>query len=272
MNKLSIIIPVYYNADTLMDCYADLAEKVLTKLDDYELILVNDGSGDNSLEIMKEISKKDKKVKLLNLSRNFGSHSAILAGLSVGTGECATIKAADLQEPSVLLLDMFESWKKGNRVVMAVRSDRKESVSQKFFANFYYKLVQKIVNKNMPDGGFDCFLIDRKVIEVLKNLDEVNSAVTLQVLWAGFKTDKVYYTRLAREKGKTRWTLAKKIKLVVDSLVGFSFVPIRCMTIAGAVFFLISIAYGIFLLVSWRLNNIISPGWTTLMIVILFSS
>jgi dolichol-phosphate mannosyltransferase len=272
MDKLSIIIPVYYNEDTIMDCYLDLKNTVLDGLPDYELILVDDGSGDNSWQVMNEIAKLDGKIKLLKLSRNFGSHAAIYAGISVCSGDCATIKSADSQEPPDVIYKMYESWKQGNKVVLAARSDRKEGLSTKLFADLYYYLVRRIVNKKMPKGGFDCYLIDRKVIEVLKLMDEKNSAVTLQILWSGFKTSKVYYVRESRKFGRSRWTLTKKIKLVVDSIVGFSFVPIRLMTSFGVLFFIISILWAIALIISRLLNQVPVEGWTTLMVVVLFSS
>lgn len=272
MSKLSIIIPVYYNEDTLLLCYQDVKEKVLSKLEDYELILVDDGSGDRSWEIMNKIALEDNRVKLIKLSRNFGSHAACLAGLSISTGDCATIKAADLQEESELILKLYDSWKKGNKVVLAVRSDREEGLFQKLFANIYYWLVQKFALKNMPKNGFDCYLIDKKVIEVLKLLDERNSAITLQILWSGFQTELVYYVRKAREIGTSKWTLAKKIKLVVDSLVSFSFAPIRFMTVVGGGSFIISILWAVLLIIEKLLGSISVTGWTTLMVMQLFSS
>ena len=182
MYKLSIVIPVYYNSDTLEALYDDLNEKVLPKLEDYEIVCVDDGSGDNSWEVMNRLREKDPKVRCVRLSRNFGEHSAILAGLSVCTGDCAVTKQADLQEDSTLILEMLESWKKGNKVVLAARKERKENPIKVFFANRYYALVRKMVNKNMPSGGCDCYLVDRKAIEVLKLMDEKNSSLTLQVM------------------------------------------------------------------------------------------
>lgn len=272
MSKLSIIIPVYYNSDTLEILYEDMKKVVLSVVEDYEIVMVDDGSGDNSWEVMNDLSKRDSRIKLVKLSRNFGSHAAILAGLSVCTGDCATIKAADLQEPSEILLEMYESWKKGNKVVLAVRSDRKESFSQKLFANSYYWLVRKFAIPSMPEGGFDCYLIDRKVIEVLRMLDETNSAVTLQILWSGFKRDTIYYVRQKREIGVSRWTLSKKVKLVIDSLVGFSFAPIRFMSLVGVFFSLVSFIWMLIVIVQKIMGGIQVQGWTALMIVVLFSS
>ncbi len=271
MSKLSIIVPVYWNSDTLMLLYEDMKEKILHKLEDYEIVFVDDGSGDNSWEIMNQIRDLDDKVRLVKLSRNFGEHSAILAGLSVCTGDCAVTKQADLQEDSELILQLYEKWKEGNKVVLAVRADRDEGAIQKFFANLYYTITRKLIMKNMPKGGFDCYLLDRQVIEVLLMLDEKNSALTLQVLWVGFKTEKVYFHRKAREIGESRWTLSKKIKMVVDSMMSFSYFPVRFMTGLGGVYAAGAVIWAIVLMVQ-RLTGVEDvPGWTSMMVLMLFS-
>ncbi len=272
MSKISIIIPVYWNEDTLELLYDDLKEKVLGQLEDYELVFVDDGSGDNSWEIINKIKNRDDRIICVKLSRNFGEHSALLAGLSVCTGDCAVTKQADLQEDSEIILEMYESWKKGNKVVLAVREERDDSFATKFFAGLYYKLMQKFANKNMPSGGCDCYLLDRQVIEVLLKLDEKNSSLTLQVLWVGFQTDKIYFHRREREIGKGRWTFAKKFKLVLDSMISFSYVPIRMMWIIGILFFAFSVIMGIEVFVEWFTVGTPVAGWPSLMCVVLCSS
>lgn len=270
MSKLSIVIPVYYNSDTLELLYDDLKEKVLGKLEEYEIVFVEDGSGDNSWEIINKIAAMDKNVVATKLSRNFGEHAALLAGLSVCTGDCAVTKQADLQEDSTLILEMYESWKRGNKVVLAIRGSRDENAVKKFFAGCYYWLVRKTINKDMPQGGCDCYLVDRQVIKVLEMMDEKNSSLTLQVMWVGFKTEKIYFHRKDREVGKSRWTLGKKIKLVVDSMMSFSYFPIRCMATVGFVFALLSLI-GIILTIKEKLTTG-TPilGYASLMSVVLF--
>ena len=272
MSKISIVIPVYYNEDTLMDLYQDMKEKILGQIGPYELVFVDDGSGDDSWKIMNEIKDMDENVRLVKLSRNFGEHAALLAGLSVCTGDCAVTKQADLQEDSTLILEMYESWKKGNKVVLAVRRSRDENAVKVFFANMYYAMVRKFVNKNMPVGGCDCYLVDRQVIEVLERLEEKNSSLTLQVLWVGFKTDMVYFDRKDREKGKSRWTFAKKFKLVMDSMMSFSYVPIRFMTYIGVVFDLFAMILMISVLAEYFTKGVPILGWASLMCVILLSA
>ena len=272
MSKISIIIPVYYSADTIMLLYEDMKAKILDKLGDYEIVMVDDGSGDNSWEVMNQIRDLDENVKCVKLSRNFGEHPAILAGLTQCTGDCAVTKQADLQEDSELILEMYDSWKAGNKVVLAVRKERDEGAVKKFFANLYYAIVRKTVDKSMPEGGFDCYLLDRQVIKVIELLDEKNSALTLQVLWAGFKTDKVYFHRKDREIGKSRYTLAKKVKLAMDSMMSFSYFPIKFMSGVGATFAIISFIWIIEVLIERLVTGIPVQGWATLMCLVLFST
>ena len=272
MGKLSIVIPVYFNQDSLALLYQDLKDKVFEFVDDYEIVFVDDGSEDNSYQVILDLAKEDAKIKALRLSRNFGSHAAILAGLSESSGDCVAIKAADMQEPSELLLDMYECWKKGNNVVLAVREKREDSSISRFFANLYYGIIRKIAIPSMPKSGFDMFLIDRKVIKVLELMDEKNTSIMGQVLWCGFKRGIVYYTRKKRETGKSRWTLGKKIKLVLDTVLGFSYFPVRFISIMGILFFLFSVAYLIFILLARIFVGFPVQGWSALMVVSLFSS
>ncbi|MEY8521622.1 glycosyltransferase family 2 protein [Lachnospiraceae bacterium 38-10] len=270
--KISVVIPVYYNQENLGPLYHDIQKKIYIHEEyDWELVLVNDGSQDNSYAVMEELAKKDERIKIYNLSRNFGSHAAILCGLSKCSGDCAVVKAADLQEPTEMIINMVESWKKGNNVVLAVRKERDEGTGQKLFANLYYWLVRKTSLPSMPKGGFDVYLIDRKVINVLMSLDEKNSALTGQILWSGFKTDKIYYTRLRREIGKSRWTLRKKIRLVTDTLFSFSTLPITIVFVIGIISCLGAAVWAVLVFIFKLMGLIGVNGWTTLFIFNLFS-
>lgn len=267
INKISIIIPVYFNEDNIWPLYRDLKEKIFDIIDyQYELIFVNDGSLDKSYEIIKKLSAQDPNVIGIGLSRNFGSHAAILCGLAHCSGDCAVVKAADMQEPTEMIMDMIHEWEQEYNVVLAVRSGREESRAQSMFANIYYWMVREFALSNMPKGGFDVYLLDRKVIEVLKNLDERNSALTGQILWSGFKTQRVYYTRKSREIGKSRWTLAKKIRLVMDTLFSFSSLPITVVSTVGVVSVIGGLIWAIVVLIFKLSGNIDVSGWTTLFI------
>lgn len=270
--KVSIVIPIYYNQDNLRPLYRDIAQKLLVHKEyEWEIIMVNDGSKDKSYAVMKELAETDPRIKIYSLSRNFGSHAAILCGLCKCSGDCAVVKAADLQEPTEMILEMVDSWRKGNNVVLAVRENRQEGEGQKLFANLYYWLVKKVALPEMPKGGFDVYLLDKKVIKVLLQLDEKNSALTGQILWSGFKTDKIYYTRLQREIGESRWTIRKKIKLVTDTLFSFSILPVTIVSIMGTLFCLGAAIWAVLVLTFKLLGLIDVSGWTTLFIFNLFS-
>lgn len=265
--KISIVIPVYFNEENLFPLYEDISRKLFTHTEfEWEIVMVNDGSQDGSYAVMQKLAERDMRIRIYSLSRNFGSHAAILCGLAECTGECAVVKAADLQEPTELILEMVDSWKRGNNVVLAVRKGREEGKGQILFANLYYTLVRKMALPNMPEGGFDVYLIDRKVIGVLQSLDEKNSALTGQILWSGFKTDKIYYTRLAREVGESKWTLRKKIRLVMDTLFSFSSLPIKVVSLIGSFSFLGSLIWAVLVFIFKLLDLIEVSGWTTLFI------
>lgn len=270
MEKLSIVVPVYFNEDNLVPLYEDLKCKVLTKLKcKYELIFVDDGSKDNSYKVMCELAKMDNNIKLIKLARNFGEHAAILAGLSNCTGDCAIRKAADLQEPSEMILEMLEKYNEGHKVVLALRKDREEPVIQKFFSGLYAWIMKKFALHNMPKGGFDSFLIDRQIIDILHLMNEKNTSLMAQILWSGFKYEKVYYVRKKREIGKSRWTISKKIKLVFDSLLGFSYVPIKLISYIGFISFLVSIIGFIIILIKKISGKITVEGYAAIMMAML---
>lgn len=274
MKKLSIVVPVYYNEENLLELYTDLKEKVLQKLPDYdldyELIFVDDGSKDKSYDIMKNLAKLDDKIVLIKLSRNFGEHAAILAGLSKATGDIAVRKAADLQEPSSLIIDMIKKYNENNKVVLAVRADRQEPFIQRTLSSLYASMMRKFALPNMPKGGFDSFLIDRDVIDALVTMKEKNTSLMSQILWCGFKTDTVPYTRLKREKGKSRWTFSKKVKLSIDSLLGFSYLPIRLISIIGILFAFASFVGLCIVIYKKVIGAIDVEGYSSLLIIMLF--
>ena len=273
MKKLSIIIPVYYNEENLFPLYKDLKDKTLSKLTcEYEVIFVDDGSGDSSYKKMEALAKMDGNIKNVRLSRNFGEHAAILAGLSVCTGDCAVRKAADLQEPSEIILEMYNKYLEGSKVVLAVRTDREEPWHQKLFSGLYTFIIQKLALSNMPKGDFDTFLIDRQIIDLLVSLKLNNTPITELILWSGFKAEMVHYVRKKREIGRSRWTFAKKIKASLDALLGFSYFPIRCISAGGFLTFWISVIWTV-ILVAQRIRGAITvDGYTTIVILILLST
>lgn len=273
MDKVSIIVPIYYNELNIPQLYEQMKEKILSRTDfEAEIVCVDDGSKDGSYKALLELREKDDRFKVVKLSRNFGSHTAILAGFAHATGDCMTMVAADLQEPLEIIIEMYEKWKQGKKVVIAVRKDREDGFFQKIFSNTYYSLMQKYALKDMPSGGFDCFFIDKKVRDVLVSMNEKNSSIVGQVLWAGFEMDKIYYVRKKREIGESKWTLSKKIKLFIDSFMAFSYVPIRFISTLGIVISIVGFILAVFLIVNKFMFNVPVQGWTTMMITLLMLS
>ena len=273
MDKVSIIVPIYYNELNIPQLYEQMKEKILSRTDfEAEIVCVDDGSKDGSYKALLELREKDNRFKVVKLSRNFGSHTAILAGFAHATGDCMTMVAADLQEPLEIIIEMYEKWKQGKKVVIAVRKGREDGFFQKLFSNTYYSLMQKYALKDMPSGGFDCFFIDKKVRDVLVSMNEKNSSIVGQVLWAGFEMDKIYYVRKKREIGESKWTLSKKIKLFIDSFMAFSYVPIRFISTLGIFISIVGFILAVFLIVNKFMFNVPVQGWTTMMITLLMLS
>ena len=272
MSKLSLVTAIYKNEGNIIPFYENFMKEIAPYLDDYEIIMVNDRSPDHSWEIMKELAQKDPHIKIALLSRNFGAYEANYIGYQFVTGDCVTVKAVDLQEPARLTIDMYNKWKEGTKVVLAVRENRKDSFFEKFSANLYYKFIRKFVQPNMPAGGFDTYLIDREVANHIIKMRERNSPISLQILWSGYTRESVSYERKKREIGKSSWTFAKKFKLFMDSFISFSYVPVRFMSGLGLAVLCGTLIYAIYLVIAKLLGKTDIAGYTTLAVLILFFS
>jgi len=270
MKKLSIIIPVYNNELNIKPLYEKLSKEVLIKNDfEYEIIFVDDGSEDDSYNGLLKLREKDKNIKIIKFTRNFGAYTAIFAGIKYANGNCVLFLAADLQTPPQLINEMYNWWEKGYKTVLAVRDNREEGKIQTFFSNTYWKLVKKYALETTPEKGFDCFLIDRKIANMIINTKEKNSPLSGQILWYGFETKKIYYTREKREIGKSQWTFSKKIKLFIDTFIAFSYTPIRIISGIGVIVSLGAFIFAIIIIFNKFYNNIPIQGWASLMVVLL---
>jgi len=272
MKKCSIVVPVYFNELNLPKTIPRLLD-LQEKLPDIELeiIFVDDGSGDKSLEILLDFQKKTPHIiKIVKLTRNFGALNAIHAGLSVASGDCVGAISADLQDPPELLVDMIKKWEQGNRAIFAIRKDRKDPLLSKIAAKIFYKLLRKFALPDYPPGGFDFFVIDRYIVEHIKTINEKNSSLMNLIFWLGFDYVAIPYVREKRQEGKSRWTFSKKIKLVIDSFIGFSYMPIKLLPILGSIFALGSFIYGLMAIINWVNGKIPIEGWTTTIVIVTF--
>lgn len=274
MKKFSIIIPVYFNELNLPETISQLIglEKSINRYL-FELVFVDDGSDDRSLEILLDYQLKFPEIiKIVKLTRNFGSMAAIQAGLTVVTGDCVGMISADLQDPPELFLEMLDYWEKGTKAVFAVRQGREESLLTKQFSNCYYSLIRKFAIPGYPDGGFDFFIIDRQVIDELNRIQEKNTNLMTLIFWLGYEPIMIPYIRRKRTKGKSRWTLSKKIKLFIDTFVAFSYFPIRILSVIGFLVAVSSFAYGTFILFTWLIMGIDVKGYVPIMLIMTFTS
>ncbi|MFA5156662.1 MAG: glycosyltransferase family 2 protein [Candidatus Omnitrophota bacterium] len=273
MKLATVIIPVFYNAESLPALY-EQTNAAIKDIPDvrFELIFVDDGSGDNSFDVLSGIARNDSRVRIIKLTRNFGAFAACFAGLSYAKGDCAIFMAADLQDPPEILSKLIEKWKNGSEIVYAARQKREEAKLKIFFSNIFYFIFRKIALKDMPPTGFDFVLIGRKVIDVLLSAKEKNSSLIGQILWTGFKADSVPCIKKKRYFGRSRWVLSKKIKYLIDSLLSFSYFPIRAISLIGITMAMLSFIFGLYIISQKIFLGIPVPGFASILVIILFTS
>ena len=268
---ISIIFPTYNeegNLDALFQKLTEVTNRISGE--PFEFIFVDDCSNDQTPDILQRLQAKDGRVKVIRFARNCGSHAAVAAGLHHCRGLCAIILAADLQDPPEIIVKMIEEWKKGAKIVWGTRLKRKgESAQTQFLSRLYYQLVNWLTTVKMPPVGTDVFLADRDVINAFKGVAEKHTSIFMTLAWLGFPQKSVDYIKEARFKGKTKWTLARKIKLTLDSILAFSDLPIRYMSVVGFITAFIGFLYALFIL--WKNIFLGNPvqGWSSLMVALL---
>jgi len=273
MKKISVVIPMYYEEEVAEECYKR-TEKVLQGLReyDYEIIFVNDGSKDKTLEILEKIAENDCKAKIISLSRNFGHQAAVTAGLKFTTGDAVVIMDADMQDPPEVIENMVELWEKGNEVIYAKRKARKGETAFKLFtAKMFYKILNGLSDVEIPKDTGDFRLADRKVVDVINSLPEHNKFLRGLFSWVGFKQIPLEYERNERFAGKTKYPLKKMLKLASDGITSFSTKPLKILGVFGIISVFLSICILIYALISYIFNlNQLSAGWTSLMVTLTF--
>lgn len=264
--KVSVITPVYNESENIdnlcftLDVYAEDLPYAL------ECIFVNDGSSDNTLEKLTNYDFKNVCAKIVNLSKNYGSHAAIRAGFTVATAPYAMLFSGDLQEPVELIDSLYQKIVEGFDTVCVIRKQSKES----FFSRQYASLIQKFAIPTFPKSGFNNFMIVRNVIDEIVANPEANSSIFLQVLGLGFKTAYIECKYNERAQGKSKWTLSKKVKLFVDSFVAFSYVPIRFISMLGVALSIVGFIYAAYIVIVKVFNIFdLAAGYPTLIAVIL---
>ncbi|NEP22509.1 glycosyltransferase family 2 protein [Moorena sp. SIO3I6] len=267
----SLVIPVYNEENSILELYRRICT-VMDQLGEVELILVNDGSCDRSLELMRDLHQKDPRVCYLSLSRNFGHQIAVTAGLNFVRGQGIIVLDADLQDPPEIIPVLVEKWQQGYQIVYAQRTQRRrESWLKRFPAYLFYRLLRRLANVEIPLDTGDFCLMDRRVVDVLNAMPERNRYVRGLRSWVGLRQTSVSYVRDPRFAGEIKYTIRKSLALAVDALVSFSKVPLRIATYLGLLATAIALLMA-GLVLYWRIFEPNSPvtGFATIMIAIFF--
>ena len=269
---LTIITPAYNEAKNLPVLYQAIKDAMAKVQASYtwEWVLVDDHSKDETFRIFSEMAAGDPRLRGFRFSRNNGSHKALTCGFREAKGDCAVILAADLQDPPATIPSLIEQREAGAQIVWAVRAERKGAgpIGQ-FLSNRYYWVMRTLVGVDMPSTGADFFLLDRVVLDALNLHNENNVSIMALLCSMGFRQSNIQYVKEARLFGSTGWTLAKKLKLFVDSVTAFTYAPIRWMTYAGFTTGLLGFCYGAVVVHNYLMGSPVQ-GWSSLMVAILF--
>ena len=268
---ISVIIPVYNEEENIGLLY-DRMKSVMSQIGaSYELIFVNDGSRDNSILLVRELASQHKEVKFIDFSRNFGHQIAVTAGLDSANGDAIVIIDADLQDPPELIIEMYKKLREGYEVVYAKRKKRDgESFLKRLTARVFYRILAKITSIHIPIDTGDFRIIDRKIVNILKQMPEKNKYLRGQISWIGFNQTFVEYDRSERHSGETGYTYRKMMHFALDGITGFSDLPLKIVTYFGFIVSGFAFIVMIYALYSRFILKVYEPGWTSTILSILF--
>lgn len=268
----SLIVPLYNEQDTLPELIRRLTDVMNTLEEPTELVLINDGSKDQSLMLLRSFHQQDNRICYINLARNFGHQIAVTAGLNFVRGDMAIILDADLQDPPELIPELIKQWRSGFQVVYAQRTKRiEESWGKQFLAYWFYRILRKLADVEIPTDTGDFCLIDRSVIDILNSMPERTRYLRGLRSWVGFNQTAVPFSRDARFAGEVKYTFRKSFKLAMNGIVSFSQVPLRLSTYVGLFAALVSLFMAL-LILYWRIFVPNSPltGFTMILVAVFF--
>lgn len=269
--EISVIVPSFNEEKNVPLIYERLTSTLSQISDDYEIIFVNDCSKDSTLSVIKQISEKDSHVKYISFSRNFGHQIAVSAGLDMCKGNAVVIIDGDLQDPPELILEMYEKYKEGYKVVYAKRKSREgETWFKKITAKLFYRFLAAMTSIEIPVDVGDFRLIDKVIVKHLRNMPEKSKYIRGQISWIGYKQTFVEYHRDARLYGKTNYPLKKMLRLAFDGITAFSDKPLKMASAIGIISAILSLLAIVYALISHFIFDSAVSGWTSLIISVLF--
>jgi glycosyltransferase involved in cell wall biosynthesis len=274
MKKVTIIIPAYNEEESLPLLY-DRLNKVVNSLKSYEfeMLFINDGSKDKTIQIIKELRSKDKRVSYVDFSRNFGKETAMIAGLDYATGDCVIFIDADLQDPPELIPELIKYWEEGYDDVYARRRSRKgETFLKKFTSKMYYKVLQKVTRVEIQRDTGDFRLLDRRCVNALRQLRETQRCSKSMFSWIGYNKKEVLFDRDPRVAGKTKWNYKKLIDLAIDGITSFTTSPLRISTYLAIPTFLALFVYFIYVIVKCIVQSVAIQAFQAIILLVLFFS
>ncbi len=270
-HSISLIIPMYNESKGFDFLFNELYKVIDPLEEEFEIICINDCSTDDTLEKLKSQHKKDKRVRIIDFSRNFGKEAGLTAGIDFAIGDAVIPIDADLQDPPSLIPQMIEKWHEGYKVVLATRKSRRgEGWLKVTTASIFYKIIGKISMVKIPANTGDFRLMDRIVIDVIKQLPERTRFMKGLFSWAGFETTHIYFNRPNRKRGATSWNYWRLWQFALDGIASFSTVPLKIWTYIGSVISLFAILYAVYLVIRTILFGADVPGYASIMTAILF--
>jgi len=268
--KISFVVAVYHNEGALSKTHEKIQSVFSNELahHEYEIVFVDDGSKDGSLQEILSLREQDPRVKVVTFTRNFGQMAAMLAGFKEATGDAIINISADLQDPVELIPQMVEKWQGGSEIVICYRTDRSDSLFAKLFSRLAYGVL-RISLPQIPPGGFDFVLMDRMVMDAFNAIDVRHRFFQGDLLWTGYRTSFIPYVRLKRTIGTSQYNFGKKLKNFLDAVLDASYLPIRFISLVGVITSALGVLYSVTIFFSWLRGETPFSGWAPIMIAIL---
>lgn len=268
--RISIVVPCFNEEENLGILYTEIG-KALVEDVNFEIIMVDDGSQDDTLGVIKRLRTKDSRVKYISFSRNFGHQFAIKAGIDHAVGNCVITMDADLQHPPELIPSLIDKWEEGYKIVNTKRNDNKKySLSKKLTANLFYSIASWVSEVKIEEGVADFRLMDQEVVNLISKINDKFLFLRGLLPWFGFKTTTISFDLQNRWSGKTKYTFGKMMGLAINGITSFSIKPLRLSMLVGLIFSILSFIYGLFAIYARIFTNTAIEGWTSVLVAILF--